>query len=105
MVLNLYIQLHHARSVNLDNLEIRLITELNATHILLFYSHSNTKHSIAYVKIGKHCVKIILHNTGSDECPTLCNMLNYAPKNFLQLESIFTLSPFLDCKCTPMIWH
>ena len=79
-----------------NSLKIRPITLLNATQSLRFCSTNNEKHSTPYIKIGRHLVKTISHNAGSDRFPHLCNTANNEPKNFLQFKSTFILikSPF-----------
>ena len=87
--------------VYLDNLKIRFITILKATHSLRLCSLNYTKHSTPYNRIGRHFVKIISHNTGSNKWPNRCDIQKEAPKNFLQFESTLTLSPLCNSKKVP----
>ena len=82
-------------------MKVSPITVLNATQSLRFRSSYNGKYSTPYIKIGRHLVKTISHNTGFDRCPHLCNTAHDAPKKVLRFDSTFYSRPFLYFKNTP----
>ena len=78
----------------LDNIKLRLKTEVKATINFLICSCVKNTESIPYKRIDKQFININFDNISADKCLHFCIVAKDDPKNFLQLKLTSTVNFF-----------